>query len=118
MSEYQIQDTSILENFKNGKFLKKDMRKVFKEICQNFGLNIRGYKEIELLGKVNQDGSIVFCHIGQWTEEEENNTFDYDLNVFDENGMLTYDESDGELPRFQCYQAFNECNQIKHYEKI
>ena len=113
---YQIKDKDILNHFKSGKFLKKDMRKVFKEICNHFGLNIRGYKEVELLGKVNQDGSIVFCHIGQWTEEKENNTFDYDLNVFDQDGNLVYDESNGELAKYYCYTPFEECNQIKYYE--
>ena len=115
MSEYKIQDQKILKNFKDGKFLKKDMRKVFKEICNTFGCNTRGYKEVDLLGKVNQDGSIVFCHIGQWSEEKENNTFDYDLNVFDQNGTLVYDEADGELSKYKCYIPFQECNEIKHY---
>lgn len=108
-------DDEIMNKFNNGKFLKKDLRKVFKDICNHFGCNIRGYKEIDLLAK-NVDGGIIFCHIGQWTEEKEANTFDYDLNIFNSNGELIYDESDGELAKSKCYQIFDNCNAIKHYE--
>lgn len=115
MTEYTIQNEQILNNFKQGKFLKKDMRAIFKDICNTFGHNVRGYKEIDLLGKVNHDGSIVFCHIGQWTEEKVNNTFDYDLHIFDSNGNLIYDESDGGLPKQRCYIPFQECSKAKYY---
>ena len=115
MSEYQITDSKILENFNKGKFLKKDLRKVFKEMCKAFGCNTRGYKEIDLLAKKNADESITFVHIGQWTEEKVNNTFDYDLMIFDAQGHLTYDESNGELKKFKCYQVFEDSNRLKHY---
>ena len=111
---FKIENKDIISNFNNGKFLKKDLRKVFKDMCSYYNCNTRGYKEIDLLAKKTNDG-IVFCHIGQWSEEKEANTFDFDLMCFDFDGNLTYDGANGELPKYECYKVFNDCNNIKHY---
>ena len=112
---FKIEDTEIVQRFNDGKFLKKDLRKVFKDSNNHFGLNTRGYHEIDLLAK-KVDGGVVFCHIGQWAEEKAKNTFDFDLMCFNSNGELTYDGSNGELPKYECYKVFDDCNEVKHYQ--
>ena len=73
------------------------MRKIIKQIQKEWNLNTRGYKEIEIKGKQNEDGSIVIYEIGQWSEEKEANTFDYGIFIFNSQGELIYDECDGEI---------------------
>lgn len=101
---YQITDKKILENWLMEKFLKKDMRKIKKEIYKDFGLTPRGYKEIDIMARKTDD-TYFLCNIGQWPEEA--NTYDYDIYIFDKNGKLIYDEADGELRKFKCYERFN-----------
>ena len=103
---YQITDKKILENWLMEKFLKKDMRKIKKEIYKDFGLTPRGYKEIDIMARKTDD-TYFLCNIGQWPEEREANTYDYDIYIFDKNGKLIYDEADGELRKFKCYERFN-----------
>lgn len=114
--EHKI-NKEVMENINKGKFYKKDLRATCKRLWKEFGCNTRGYKEIDIMGKQNNDGSIVFCHIGQWPEEKEQNTFDYDILVFDETGLLTYDEANGELPKHKCYEPYHNINKIKYYEQ-
>ena len=91
---YQITDKKVLENWRNEKFLKKDMRKIKKEIYKNFGLTPRGYKEIDIMAR-KTDNAYFLCNIGQWPEERKENTYDYDIYIFDVNGKLIYDEANG-----------------------
>lgn len=103
---YQITDEKILKNWRNEKFLKKDMRKVKKEIYKNFELTPRGYKEIDIMARKTDDAYFL-CNIGQWPEEKEQNKYDYDIYIFNKNGKLIYDEANGELKKFECYERFN-----------
>lgn len=113
-----MMEKDVLNNIQNGKIYKKDLRSTCKKIWKEFGCNTRGYKEIDIMGKKNDDGSIVICHVGQWPEEREQNTFDYDILVFNQNGELTYDEANGELPKYKCYEPFHNINKIKTYKQM
>ena len=93
---------------------KKDIRSIFKKYWE--GLNTRGYKEIDLLSK-EVNGMLVLCHIGQWTEEKVKNTFDYDIIILDEEKNVVYDESNGELPKYKCYERFEEITGKERYEE-
>ena len=112
---YQITDKKVLENWRNEKFLKKDMRKIKKEIYKNFGLTPRGYKEIDIMAR-KTDNAYFLCNIGQWPEERKENTYDYDIYIFDVNGKLIYDEANGELPKYKCYERFHNIKRITYEE--
>lgn len=94
---YKVNET-ILEKWENEKFYKKDIRLVMKEIMKYFGLErLRGMKEIELIGK-KIDGGFLICEISYFKNDyRKNRDYGYDINLFDDDGNLVYDESDGEI---------------------
>ncbi len=106
--DYKIND-EILEKMSNGKFLKKDMRLIIKDCMKSFGLKkIKGMKEIDVLGKVNVDDSIIIMEISKFE-----NDFDYWILLFDNQGNLIYDESDGEIKKEKSiYRYFDYINSI------
>jgi len=90
---YKI-DSDILEKMENGKFYKKDMRTILKGITKSFGLKrMKGLKEIELIGKKLNGGYLV-CEISYYRQGKD---YGYEINLFDDDGNLVYDESDGEI---------------------
>lgn len=82
----------------------KKAKEVHKEFYKGF--NTRGYKTIDWLFRDFGDYALIF-HIGQWKEEKEANTFDYDAIIVDKDFNVVYDESDGELPMNRVLGVFN-----------
>lgn len=88
--------------------MQKITKKLAREIQKEFykGFNTRGYKEIDILFRDFGDYALIF-KIGQWTEEKEKNTYDYDALIVNKDLQVVYDESDGELPLPRILGIFN-----------
>ena len=114
MSEYKISN-EILEKMKNGKFYKKDMRFIIKEISKFFGLKrLRGLKEIELIGKII-DGGILIYEIIRSAHSMPGviKDYGYDIYLFNTNGVLVYDESDGEITKVGKIKTY-----VNYFDKV
>lgn len=88
--------------------LKRKAVKIIKEFNKSLGLNTRGYKTVELYIHPYKNGCTLLFHIGQWREEKEDNVFDYDAYIVNEDNVIIYDESNGEMPMTQIIKKYNE----------
>ena len=102
----------ILEKMCNGKFLKKDMRLIVKEYMKYLGLKkIRGMKEIEIMGKIIDDGILIY-EISVFENE-----YSYWILMFNNDGQLVYDESDGEIKnKNKVYEYYKHIDCLLDYE--
>lgn len=89
-------------------------KEIFYDFYNDFEYS-KDYKTIEFLFKENKDKSIIIFHIGQWNNEKENNTFDYDMLIINTDNEVIYDESNGELKKEKIYEYFNNVNDMKQY---
>ena len=95
MENYKI-NNEVLKKMKKGKFYKKDMKQIIKDVIKLWGLsgNVRGTKILDVIGKINQDGSIVIMEISEFE-----NKYGFFLLIFNEEGINIYDCGDGEITK-------------------
>lgn len=98
-------EKKLLKGLENHKEQVEKALKVQKEYYKD--CNTRGMSVIDILTKIMGDKTLIF-EIEQWSEEKENNTYDYSAIIVNNDGEVVYEECDGELPLPRILGIYND----------
>lgn len=88
-------EKNLLDTIQEDKEQVRMALKSFREFYSD--CNTRGMAVIDILTATSGSNTLVF-EIEQWSEEEQQNTFDYSFVIVNGDGEVVLDRADGELP--------------------